>query len=588
MPSRNTLPPLIASIVVAAIVWAIIAWPRTIEHEWQGPLKSASFAPFHDGQSPLEEIFPTPDEVESDMQLLQGVFEGIRTYTARGGMKVVPALADQYGFHLTHSAWLGRETDAKGKESNEREIEALIRAANRYPNAIDRVIVGNEVLLRQDLTPEQLIAYIDRVQAEVHQPVSYADVWAFWLKYPQVAEHVDFITIHILPYWEDEPVSVKEAHAHLLEHIAIIKERFPGKPILVGETGWPTQGRSRGPAAANRVNAAEYLRGLPALAAEHDFDYNVVEAFDQGWKARLEGTVGARWGIFDSSRQLKFGFSGKVAPMTDAGLRIGLSLALGLAFALFIAAPLAGFRQVLLVASACQFFSAALVYSVYNALQLAISPASFTWIQQHWLFYGAAKGWYSEATIKWAYELLLLGWVNLQAQIWAWVLAAFAVLFAGNLLLWLRAEVKGTTAGLSARFARSAYGVYGIGALVFAYMFSRAGRYMDVPLPHYLLPLAGALLLFLLGGMLNKPGLALFTRCNIFNRFAKVLLPLAALWCIWGEVSAMRNGQDFINQHPTLDLQIPLIAGSIAANHELLAWCLVCVLLALPLKQRTS
>ncbi|MEZ5435844.1 MAG: hypothetical protein R3E67_04590 [Pseudomonadales bacterium] len=285
---------------LAALAWWGVIYPRSIASEWHEPLKSASFAPFADGQSPLKKVFPTQEQIEADLVRLKGIFSGIRTYTAQDGMEVVPELAEKHGFVLTHSAWLGRE-----KNGNDKEVAVLIETANRYPQAVKRVIVGNEVLLRRDLKADELIAYIDQVRSAIQQPVSYADVWAFWLKNPQVAEHVDYLTIHILPYWEDEPVSLHDAQQHMLAIIEKIKQRFPGKPILVGETGWPTEGRSRGPAHADLLTAAEFVRALPKLAAEHGFDYNIVEAYDQSWKAQLEGTVGARWGLFDSAREEK-------------------------------------------------------------------------------------------------------------------------------------------------------------------------------------------------------------------------------------------------------------------------------------------
>ena len=179
---------LMASTTFSLAVWYGIARPRDIPVAWEGPLKSASFAPFRDGQSPLKEVFPDREQIEADLIQLKGVFEGVRTYTSLGGMEVVPELAAKHGFALTHSAWLGREA-----AGNDKEIAALIDTANRYPQAVKRVIVGNEVLLRRDLKPDELIAYIDSVRGAIKQPVSYADVWAFWLQYPQVADHVDYI-----------------------------------------------------------------------------------------------------------------------------------------------------------------------------------------------------------------------------------------------------------------------------------------------------------------------------------------------------------------------------------------------------------
>lgn len=557
---------------MAVVAWYGIAHPRAISAEWNAPLKSASFAPFRDGQSPLLEVFPQPDQIEGDLIKLKGVFDGVRTYTSLGGMEVVPELAAKHGFALTHSAWLGR-----GAAGNDKEIAALIETANRYPQAVKRVIVGNEVLLRRDLKASELIAYIDRVQAAIEQPVSYADVWAFWLKHPEVADHVDYITIHILPYWEDEPVSVEEAQEHMLAIINRIKARFPGKPILVGETGWPTEGRSRGPAHADLVTAATFVRALPAFAAEHDFDYNVVEAYDQSWKAQLEGTVGARWGLFDSDRNKKFSLSGPVVPIDNAMPRIIISILLGILVAVFLVPVTTNIRIAIFVGVWSQLFSAALVQAVYKSLRLAISPTSFTWAEQNILFFMADQHWLSDASVTFWYKLLLQTIAQPFACIWGFVLAGFSILFSVSALLWIRSALTGAMLERAARYTRSGFGVYAIGAMVFAVMFTTSGRYIDIPLPQFLLPLVVALALCVLKQ-------AVFTRCQFFNRHAILLLSLAAIACIWGEAGAMLGGSDFVSMHPTLGERIPLIAKSILANHELLCWCLVCVLFALPFR----
>lgn len=560
------------SVLLALVSWYGVAHPRAIPAEWNGALKSASFAPFRDGQSPLKEIFPEPDQIEADLIKLKGVFDGVRTYTSLGGMEVVPELAAKHGFSLTHSAWLGR-----GAAGNDKEIAALIDTANRYPQAVKRVIVGNEVLLRQDLKADELIAYIDRVRGAIQQPVSYADVWAFWLKNPQVADHVDYITIHILPYWEDEPVSVEDAQQHMLAIIDRIKARFPGKPILVGETGWPTEGRSRGPAHANLITSAAFVRALPAFAAEHDFDYNVVEAYDQSWKAQLEGTVGARWGMFDTARNLKFPLTGAVLPIDNAVPRIAASVVLGFIVALLLVPLAKNIRHALFMAVWSQCFSAALVYAVYKSVRLAIAPTSFTWAEQHVLFFMADQHWLSEASVTFWYKLLLQKMAEPFAVIWGWLLADFSLLFAAVSLLWIRAVLKNIAVGQPATLVRNGLGVYAIGAMVFALMFATSGRYIDIPLPQFLLPLTVALALHIL----NQ---SVYTHCALFNRYVIWLLPLAALACIWGEAGAMLGGSDFISMHPTLGERIPLLAKSILANHELLMWCLACVLLALPFR----
>lgn len=570
---------LLVCVGVAVLAWWAMIYPRSVASEWREPLKSASFAPFLDGQSPLKEVFPTRAQIEADLVRLQGVFSGVRTYTALGGMEVVPELAAQYGFSLTHSAWLGRE-----KVDNDKEVNALIETANRYPQAVKRVIVGNEVLLRRDLKSDELIAYIDQVRNAIQQPVSYADVWAFWLKNPQVAEHVDYITIHILPYWEDEPVSLHDAQQHMLAIIEKIKQRFPGKPILVGETGWPTEGRSRGPAHADLLTAAEFVRALPKLAAEHDFDYNIVEAYDQSWKAQLEGTVGARWGLFDSARTEKFPLTGPVVPLDNAMARAVASVVLGLLLSLLLLPSLRTAQQAFFISLWSQLFSAALVWAVYKSLRLSVAPASITWLAQRALFFMADQQWLSDASITYWYKLLLQTLAEPFAKLWGYVLAAFSVLFALGGVQWLMALLKHKQSSASVHWVRRGFALYGLGAIGFAVMFSTAGRYMDIPLALYGLPIVLASGLWLSRRCMPEIPLSA-SAVYTWSIHAKLVLPLAALACVWGEVSAMLQGEDFVTMHPSLDEQIPLIANSLLANHQLLLWCLLCVLLALPFRR---
>lgn len=167
---------LIAAIALAGAANFLVWWgayrPVPVEAAATETLRSISFAPFHRGQSPLIQVYPSPAEIESDLKLLSGKVRSVRTYTSLEGMEIVPRLAARYDLKVTHSAWLGTRAVI-----NAQEISALIDAANRYPDAVERVIVGNEVLLRKDLTQRELINYIRAVRSAVKQPVSYADVW---------------------------------------------------------------------------------------------------------------------------------------------------------------------------------------------------------------------------------------------------------------------------------------------------------------------------------------------------------------------------------------------------------------------------
>jgi len=211
------------------------------------------------------------------------------------------------------------------------QISTAVRLSKEYPATITSLVVGNEVLLRGEMTQSDLAATIRSVKAQVAVPVTYADVWEFWLRNREVYEVVDFVTIHILPYWEDFPVRAK----HAAVHVDAIRRRmavaFPGKEILIGETGWPSEGRMRDGALPSRTNQARVVSEILDIAKRESFRVNLIEAYDQPWKRQLEGTVGGYWGLFDAEqRALKYppGIVISNYPFWKLQMGVGMALAI--------------------------------------------------------------------------------------------------------------------------------------------------------------------------------------------------------------------------------------------------------------------
>lgn len=304
-----------AALIIAAHL-AVAAWywlGRSVsiaEPAVTTPLNCLSYTPFRHGESPFDagiEANFTAARIEEDLQLLSGYTSCIRLYAA-GGMEQIPPAAQKFGMQVLLGAWVSRDIEA-----TRREIEMLVTLANRYPETIRGVLVGNEALLRREIEPEQLAILMREVKQRVKQPVSYADVWEFQLRHPQVAAVSDFVTVHILPYWEDEPVAIDDAISHVRHIRQQVAAQFPGKPLLIGESGWPSVGRMREGALPSRVNEARFVRGFVAAARAEGWDYNLIEAFDQPWKRQLEGAVGGYWGIFDTTRHDKQLLTGAVS-----------------------------------------------------------------------------------------------------------------------------------------------------------------------------------------------------------------------------------------------------------------------------------
>jgi exo-beta-1,3-glucanase (GH17 family) len=299
---------LLAALTVAA--WGWVSLPVPVVDAPSARLPCLSYAPYRAGQSPFDEGLVIPRaQIEEDLRLLAGVTDCVRTYSVDQGLDQVPQIAEALGLKVMLGAWVGREA-----AKNDKELARLIDLANRFPATVRAVIVGNEVLLRREQPAEQLAALIRRVKGAVPVPVTYADVWEFWLKHPEVAPAVDFITVHMLPYWEDEPIAVHRAIPHVLSIWQEVAAAFPGHAVFIGEAGWPSAGRMREGARPGRVEQAAFVRGLVAAAAERGIGLNLIEAFDQPWKRKMEGTVGGHWGLFDAARQAKFALKGAIEP----------------------------------------------------------------------------------------------------------------------------------------------------------------------------------------------------------------------------------------------------------------------------------
>ena len=321
--SISFLIPLVIALLTVAL-WAMMNRP-SVEPPWPTRIQGYSFSPMRSDDDPARQIYPSIDEIDEDLALLQGDAHAIRTYTLEGPMTQVPRLAKAHGLNVTLGAWIGSIPDA-----NERELERLEGILRQWNDNIVRVMVGNEAILRRDVKPRELMDALDRIRRITDIPVSTAEPWHIWLKYPELAKHVDFIAIHLLPYWEGVPVD--KAVDFAFDRLYEVQKAFPNKQVIVAEVGWPSNGRRNGGAEASQANQTKFLRRFLARAEKEGLVYYVMEAFDQRWKVQLEGAIGTYWGVHDADRKPKFALAQPVVRIPDwqelAALSVGMAVLL--------------------------------------------------------------------------------------------------------------------------------------------------------------------------------------------------------------------------------------------------------------------
>jgi len=519
-----------------------------------GKLTSLSFAPFREGFSPLEEIFPLPEHIDEDLRLLADKTQNIRTYSSLGGLEPTPDMARKYGLSMIQGAWLGN-----GFADNKKEIVALIQSANTHPDVVKRVIVGNEVLLRGEMDVDRLIGYIREVKRAVKQPVSYADVWSMYMKYPKLIKEVDFITIHILPYWEDEPISVENAGEHLEKIVKQVEDEArgvaPGKPILIGESGWPSAGRQRGLAIPGVVNEAKFIRDMIQVANRHGFDYNIVEAFNQPWKSNLEGVVGANWGLFSADRQPVFPLTGPVNENPNWQIHFALStfIWLMLVAAYFKKIALFSISQLAIWLIFAQLFSVCM-----------ISLADFLW-------YTSYSG------VQRAYAIFM---VAINAWLGILLTRRYADILSGQpaqkqLATWLK----------------SIYLFFVVLGLYKTFGLAMYGRYLSFPIEQFTLPVVGVFGLVVCQRLklihLNQHDIGFEPLIGSsvqgsFNHWIAYSLTFSILAMIVGETNAFLVGRDFIQAHPGVSEGLKFALSYTFNNAQLVIWLGYLLVLSLP------
>ena len=327
---------LISTLIAAFAQYAVwyVAQQVAEPPDITGRIASLSLA-YEPSHPPFKGTEKTIEEMDQDLKIVAAVAKKVRIYTSLGSVAEIPKLAQKYNLDVSLGVWLNDVRDAAGnvnqdlKEANQKELDSAIKLARENWN-VREVIVGNEVMLRArneypdvadesgklKLSPDarlrldDLVEYIRQAKTQSAKQVTTSEGWSEWVFIPDLVKEVDFITTHNLPFWEQ--LQAESAVRYALEKYDLLRTTYPGKRVLIGEFGWPSQGYNRLKAIPNPLKQAEVVRQFLRQAERRGIDYNIVEAFDQPWKTFEASNAGPYWGLYNVNRTPKFPLSGPV------------------------------------------------------------------------------------------------------------------------------------------------------------------------------------------------------------------------------------------------------------------------------------
>jgi len=284
------------------------------------------YSPFREGQNPDLGpgicVYPTEAQIEEDIIFLKNITSCIRTYASSLIYEKVPGIARRHGLMVHQGIYLGNDPVV-----NNDEIIAAKRLVDQ--KLVDSLIVGNETLMLNKLSKSDLIGYIRQVKAATpaNIPVTTADGWVQWKDNPDLVKEVDYILVHIYPFWDDKPID--NAASYVLEKYQLLKSLYKDKQVIIGETGWPSAGDPKWTGVSGNVvpgeqNQRRFIEEFDRLARENEIRYFLFDAFDEEWKWKERRTsgndgplkepddrnysgryAGSSWGIFRADSVLK-------------------------------------------------------------------------------------------------------------------------------------------------------------------------------------------------------------------------------------------------------------------------------------------
>jgi exo-beta-1,3-glucanase (GH17 family) len=274
-----------------------------VDGKWIGA--GISYGEYHDGQEPWGDG-PTIEQVRGDLHIIAKHWDMIRMYGTRNAELACKVIVEDK-LPLTI-------------ESNRSEVANVIKLANKYPDIVLAINIGNETQVfwsGHRVEQQTLIDYIREVRANTMVPVSTADDYNYWNK-PEsraVADEIDFLGFHAYAMWNSQPLG--NALEWTKQQIAEVQTRYPKLQVVHCETGWSTMKHTDGEQAKLIIGEPGeeeqelFYRAYRHWASEQGLAHFYFQAFDEKWKGGPHpNEVEKHWGLFNSDRTPKKAMQG--------------------------------------------------------------------------------------------------------------------------------------------------------------------------------------------------------------------------------------------------------------------------------------
>lgn len=265
---------------------------------------------------------PSQNNLTRDMAILSQLSNTVRLYgTDCNQTEMIIHSINQLDLKGHVKIWMGVWLN-RNETTNTRQIAQVYRILEDHgQEPFAGIIVGNEVLFRQDMTVMELEAILTGIRSNlttmgISLPVASSDLGDNWTE--QLASKTDILMANIHPFFAGIPADAAASWTwNFWQQHNVVLQPDTSKN-MISETGWPSSGgiNCGGPTTCATGSVASvdamntFMNDWVCQALANGTNYFWFEAFDEPWKIRFNEARREwedKWGLIDVDRNLKPG-----------------------------------------------------------------------------------------------------------------------------------------------------------------------------------------------------------------------------------------------------------------------------------------
>lgn len=252
------------------------------------------------------------EQIEYELNILSNITNKIRIYSlidCNQGYKILQ-ITNKLNLKVWLGIWISNDESIFINEKN--QLLNLININLINNNNILGLSIGSETLYRNESSIDKIFTYIIDIKNIINSnnlsfPITTADIIDIYLDFPQLINNLDVLLINQFPFWEKIPIN-NSIEYFLIKYKKLEKLNNLNKTIIIGETGWSSNGYDNRTSLASPINQANYFIEFYKIAKLNNWKYFYFSSFDELWKNKqlnLKDNVESHFGIFYENATIK-------------------------------------------------------------------------------------------------------------------------------------------------------------------------------------------------------------------------------------------------------------------------------------------